>query len=90
MKTARARSEEASEVVAASARYFEGVERLVKKKFITRPYGVWLGAEVVYVGMHRNEEDVWENWLGWPTPVEIDAKKRQGYRVSLITVKEST
>lgn len=43
---------------------------------------VWVVAGppgLVYVGLHKDEEDTWKIFLGWPHPEEIEHAKRHGF-----------
>ena len=44
----------------------------------------------VYLGLHANEQDTWNTYLGWPDEEEIVEKERAGFRAEQIEVRVLT
>lgn len=42
--------------------------------------------QMLYVGLHENEADVWEVYLGWPSKSEINWAKERGIIVIPVAV----
>lgn len=50
------------------------------------PYVVVAPEGLVYVGLHTDEDDCWQIFLGWPSEAEIENAKKLGYYCTTATV----
>ena len=41
---------------------------------------------VVFLSLARDEAAMWTWWLGWPDTDDIAAKRREGFRATLVNV----
>lgn len=52
------------------------------------PYAVMTeSGEVMYCGMHYDEQGVWEIALGWPDELEINTRKNAGWYVTKVELR---
>jgi hypothetical protein len=56
------------------------------KETVLKTFGIYLGAELLYVGRHENADDCWRIYLGWPTKGEVREKQDQGFRCVEVAV----
>jgi hypothetical protein len=52
------------------------------------PFGIYDTKQgtLIYVGLHKNKEDCWKIYLGWPSHEEIlDAQYNKGLRCIAVT-----
>ena len=53
------------------------------------PYAVYdRDGDMVYIGLHDNEEDCWKIYLGWPHLEEIADAKARGLKVVRVRVTD--
>lgn len=50
-----------------------------------KPWAIFCGADLRYLTLSENEEGVWQEYLGWPTPEEIEEAKKT-YRAERVRV----